>query len=368
MKIAIDARSLTNQHRMRGIGAYTRNLLEGLAEIDPDNQYLLISNDNLKVPLPPQSQIKQIRRRTHPSLDYLWGHRLEIDGVDVYLQPDLNFGFPQGNFRRVGVVYDFIEEDYRIKSRGLKGWLAGRLRRAIYRQRLQAMQASDAIITISDYTKIELDTRFPALAARSQAIPLGVKPVVPQKPKFPIEAPYLIYVGGGDQRKNVAALIEAFNQIRQSGTQIKLCLVGSDFTNQAIKEQLPLRNAIEHSPFLSDITRPGYLPDPEVAWLYHHAAVLVFPSLAEGFGLPVLEAMEAGCPVVCFKNSSLPEVVGDAALLVESADQLPISIEELLSNAGLREKLIEKGKVRAAQFSWQKTAEATLKVLKGSSK
>ncbi len=170
--------------------------------------------------------------------------------------------------------------------------------------------------------------------------------------------PYILFVGTIEPRKNITTLIEAFNYLK---TRYKiphnLVLIGQ-------KGWLyePIFQAINQSPFCDSIYHLNYLSDSAVAGFYRRAAVFVYPSIYEGFGLPVLEAMTLGCPVITSNTSSLPEVAGDAALLINPEDNLELAeaIFKVISDNSFRDNLITQGYARAKQFSWQKTALLTL--------
>lgn len=170
--------------------------------------------------------------------------------------------------------------------------------------------------------------------------------------------PYLLFVSTIEPRKNIANLVEAFNQLKSShGIDHDLLLVGKKGWRYE-----PIFEAIARSPWRKHIHHLNYLSDQQVKALYTQADVFVYPSFYEGFGLPVLEAMTLGAPVVTSNVSSLPEVAGDAALYAspDAPDELAEQIWQLIDNPALRQDLIARGYAQAAQFSWRRTAEETL--------
>lgn len=374
MRIAIDARSLTNENRQRGIGIYLLNLLEGLAS-DHQNEYVLLTQRaKVKLTLPPKTTVMAVRAHPHPLLDrlisrYLVMPRLGRLDCQAFLQPDLSYGLPRAAYPRLATVYDFIDLDFPApRSASLKQALGDLARRWLQRQKYRSLVAADGLIAISDFTRQELLRRFPMVADRPvTAIGLGVKPrfaqVARTQPDFETREPYLLYVGGGDERKNVGSLVRVFNDLRASDHDLQLVLVGGDFTNSRIAEQAELRQQIESSPFARDIIRPGFLPEDQAIWLYQHAVTLAFPSLAEGFGLELLEAMAAGCPVVCYDRSALPEVAGDAALLASDETAFKQNLQRLITDPKQRRAIIAKGRQQAKAYSWPKTAQATVKFI-----
>ena len=170
----------------------------------------------------------------------------------------------------------------------------------------------------------------------------------------------ILFVGTLEPRKNLVRLIEVFNKLRAEGIKTSLLLVGKwGWQSQEIKQ------AIDQSQFKQDIQVLGYVRATQKQSLYKQASVLAFPSLYEGFGLPPLEAMAMGVPVVTSNISSLPEVVGDAAVLIDpnNPEEIYVAIKKILTDKSFADQLIAKGYVQAQRFSWQETAKLTLAVL-----
>lgn len=171
--------------------------------------------------------------------------------------------------------------------------------------------------------------------------------------------PYLLFVSTIEPRKNISNLVEAFNRLKSSyGVEHELLLVGKKGWHYE-----PIFEKIASSPWRDQIHHLNYLSEPQVQALYSQADVFVYPSFYEGFGLPVLEAMTLGAPVVTSNVSSLPEVAGDAALYANphSPAELAEQIWRLIDSSGLRETLVARGYAQAGRFSWRRTAEETLK-------
>ncbi|HET6864192.1 MAG TPA: glycosyltransferase family 1 protein, partial [Candidatus Saccharimonadales bacterium] len=170
---------------------------------------------------------------------------------------------------------------------------------------------------------------------------------------------FLMYVGRATPHKNLARLVAAFELLTQNHPDLYLVLAGKNDANYKKIGQLVTDRRLAHSVILAD-----HVSEAELRWLYEHTQAYIFPSLSEGFGLPAVEAMLHGAPVICSKATSLPEVCDDAALYFDpmSTKDMAAQIDKVLSNTGLRTNLIYKGKVRAARFSWKKMAEQTLKI------
>jgi glycosyltransferase involved in cell wall biosynthesis len=198
-------------------------------------------------------------------------------------------------------------------------------------------------------------------------VPLAVSPDFrPQPPEkgiairrryAPGKERLLLHVGHTQPRKNLPTLLRALVLLRQQGTQVILAQIGGqpDASQRELIQELGLERAVHFV---------GPLPDKDLVTLYGVAEVFVFPSFYEGFGLPPLEAMACGVPVVCSNVASLPEVVGDAALAVDPHDvqALAEAIERVLADPALAAELRQRGLERARQFTWERTAQATLAV------
>lgn len=177
------------------------------------------------------------------------------------------------------------------------------------------------------------------------------------------EVPYLLYVGSEDPRKNLKRLIEAFAQVIEKVPEARLLKVGAARFQQ---ERQHLLDYIDRLGLTSKIKFVDQVSDDDLSYFYNLASVFVFPSLYEGFGLPVLEAMACGTPVICSNTSSLPEIVGEAAITINpySVDEIATALELVLSDSALRETLRQGGLERASQFTWEKTAQETIEVYK----
>lgn len=216
-----------------------------------------------------------------------------------------------------------------------------------------------SFLTVSDFTKKEASELLGLNNSRITTTHLAHDPEIffqrteaevrQARARFSIPDKYFLFVGTGDPRKNLATIERAL-ELSRGG--IPLVVAGWSGWN---KKQAAKR----HPMFL------GYVDDENLAKLYSGAVALLYPSIYEGFGLPILEAMACGCPVICTRKASLPEVAGNAAIYLEdaaSAQELAILMSHIASSKSLRSELIESGLRRAALFSWKQTAEKTLKV------
>lgn len=399
MKIGIDVRALQWHHRFRGVGVYLSNLLEALSKTDHQNQYVLYGwdgpnplndielDDGFKYSLstiiakPSKSLVDKITNRFKRQLVVRTGE------VDVFLQPDIEYGLAKTDAPQITVAYDLIPILFRqqhypnsladgIKQLGMKHAVGNKLRWYVYSWSLSQYVNANRIIAISEATKKDLlsfDNRI--RSAKVAVIPLAagtdfypVEDFPPLLKALGIKKPYLLYVGAADYRKNIAALVEDFEKLRRDSYDLQLVLVGKDFENMQINELRSLQNIIKNSTYHRDIKIVGYAPQKTLIKLYSGAKAFVFPSIYEGFGMPVLEAMACETPVVAYNTSSIPEVAGKAALLVKPGESLAPSINRILKEEKLRKQLIAAGKIQAKKFSWDNTAKMTLEVLRKAAK
>lgn len=221
------------------------------------------------------------------------------------------------------------------------------------------------ILTISEFIRQEVMAEFNLPAAMVSAVPLAADPLFSPRPRaevlrvlgrYRLPADYLLFVGSLEPRKNIALVIAA---LRAARCEIPLVLAGwqgwgrKDWLEEARAAGLAAR-----------LYCTGHVPDEDLVALYQGATALLYPSLYEGFGLPIVEAMAVGCPVICSRAASMPEVAGEAALLIDPArsEELAAAIERVVEESALRAELVRLGFQQAASFSWERTARETLAV------
>ena len=232
---------------------------------------------------------------------------------------------------------------------------------------------ASAVITPSESTKEDLVTLAGVAPDRVTVVPHAIDPLFSQRPsdetiracreRYALTGPYLLYVGAIDRRKDWKGLLKAFSQLRKTHPSFSLVIAGHVSGERSDLVQAIKATDVEHAVILA-----GHVPDDKLPALYGGASVFVYPSWWEGFGLPPLEAMAMGVPVIAYKSSSLPEVIGDAGILLDAPydpEALAESMDRLIANEELRTGLIERGLHRAATFSWQHAAEATMEVYAG---
>jgi len=226
-------------------------------------------------------------------------------------------------------------------------------------QKRRAIMAAQAVICISENTKKDLLEMYPVDEKKVKVTPLapGIDPGMIHGPEPVPDRPYFLYVGLRYGYKNFEGLLTAFASVHQKRPETLLCVVGASFSKSETQKiaQLGLDKAVECF---------GHVSDPHLAKLYHCSVAFVYPSLYEGFGIPPLEAMACGTPVVVSNRSSLPEVVGDAGLLFDpdKMSDLADIMVTLANNPSQREQLIAKGIAQAKGFSWEKTVAQTMEV------
>jgi glycosyltransferase involved in cell wall biosynthesis len=336
LKIALDA-TYSLGPNLSGVGVYSREILFGLARAHPEASYLFCYRPNRLLRsfsdrLPRSASRALLRENRAPSGDLFHG---------------LNQRLGSARHRRaVSTFHDLfvISGDYSTRE----------FRERFTAQARAAAQRSDLIIAVSAFTGRQVEQLLNVEPSRIRIIPHGTRRTPP--PAHVAREQMILSVGAIQRRKNTVRLVEAFEQL---DTGWKLVLAGSfGFDAQDALER------IERSPRKSDIRVLGYVPDRELEELYERAAIFAFPSLDEGFGMPVLDAMARGVPVATSNVSAMPEVAGDAALLIDPMDTDSIAggLRRLTADSALREQLTQAGLARAREFSWEKSVEATWKV------
>jgi len=347
-----------------GIPNYIINLLRSLGEIDTANEYFLYTNRKIPFDLDLPGNFKTIivnKPSPHFQMWYQFGlpFRLREDNIDLFHDPvyPLPFSLPLPG---VITVHDLTNYTHR-KLHGFKASFAGRfipmhLRKAKH------------IITVSNYTASVLHDLFPMTAEKTTVIPLGISPeFTPEFPdkilrsvsyRYSLPSPFFLFLGTLEPRKNLERLLRAFAVV---GNDIPHNLVIAGGLGWKYERLLKLITA---HPLRDRIVLTGFVDDADLPAMLKLADFFVYPSLIEGFGLPVLESMACGTPVITSDTASLPEVAGDAAFLIDplSVESITRGIISLAKDAVLKKRLLKPGLVRAKMFSWKTTALKTLQV------
>lgn len=360
MEITVDTTPLLT--RRFGIGYYIENLVRALAGSDTDAEfrllYQLLRKKDKELFLPDSPNFSALIRRTPLSFSDRIFQKYGIRGDDFCGYPDIFHAtgtfLPRfRNSRSVWTCYDlsFLVNPDWFDENTARG-LAERARRCVDR--------ADHIITISEHTRGDVIRFFDIDPASVTAIPLAAIPLPEpattgtNTPEIPI--PFILYVGTIEPRKNITRLVEAFSE---ADLPHHLVLAGA----KGWKSK-PVYEAIAKSSKREKIHCIDYVSGSDLRVLYEQADFLAYPSLYEGFGLPVLEAMTHGCPVLTSNVSSLPEVGGDAAVMVspDVPSEIRTALERLAHDEDLRKTLKEKGLRHAERFSWNATAQKTMSV------
>ncbi len=369
MKIGIDARTLFKPSG--GVGTYLKNLLEGLSVLDSDNQYILFFDEKppRKLDFLEESNFttRTLRLPLGQNLT-TWNNlrlpfELRFHPVDVFHFPFYTVPLLKSS-RWVVSIHDIT---YKIHPEWFnwKGWLT--FRPFSY----WAVKTAECILTCSYASKEDILRYYKVPEQRVVVTYYGVSEdfqlldnpdkLTQIQDKYNLRRPLILYVGSLTVRKNLVRLIQAFHQIiTEKKIEAYLLLVGRPLSPYPDLPSLVKELGLEHR--ISFLFEP--VSQEVLCLLYNLADLFVYPSLYEGFGLPPLEAMACGTPVVTSNISSLPEIVGDAAILINpyNPGEIAEALFEGLTNGVLRKELVQKGRERVKQFSWKKTAQETLQV------
>src|SRR6266853_65389 len=370
VKIAIDIRRMTEF----GVGTYIRNIVRTLGRLDLHTTYILIgSPDKVKeigtlpanfhtVPLTgPERSLKSFRAfRTIVK-------RLECDLVHV---PNL-FSIPRAlPCPYVMTVHDMLEHLSRARRQtGFWGSFH-------FQSTKRVLRGAARLFAVSNVTKIEMEKLFGIPPGRIEVVYNAIderflhghasaadRQLIAER--YQVTYPFLLYAGRISPHKNVVRMIEAFSALKtelekdQAFPDLKLIIIGDDLSGNP-----DLRRTVVRSGVQNDVRFLGFVPIEVLRTFYDQAKIFVFPSLYEGFGLPPLEAMAHGTPVVTSNVSSLPEGVGNAAVLVnpENVFEIMRALHRVLLDKALRDRMKERGYQQATKFSWEKSVRRILEV------
>lgn len=377
MKICIDSRMYSYPG---GIARYIRSLINQYTN-DINNDYLLIGNEkkmkkfdkiktaknisttNFKVSSSlgeTSSTISKIKNRVMEQINY---PIKDINDCDIFHAP--NFNFPLFyNGPLVVTIHDLTLlkfSDLLLPNKMAYIYIKYMIKKAV--------EKSDMIITVSNNTKKDIVDWFDISEDKIKVIYNGIdekfkkienkNKIKEFKNKHDINSDYILSLGNIKPHKNLKRLIKAFAKVQNHNNDIKLVITGK---GEVLLDEL--REIIKKNDIENKVIFTGFLEDEELPLIYNAAELLIYPSLYEGFGIPPLEAMACGTPVVTSNKSSLPEVVGEAAILVDpyKIDDIADGILEVLNNKDLAKNLINKGYKRIQKFTWEKAAQETLEV------
>jgi len=361
VKIAIDVR----KWRDFGIGTYVRNLVRHLARLDDQTTYFLFCHEG------DEAMLRDLAENFVPVVDSSPGYgfrehlsiplKLRRLGAELlhaphYVRPLLC------TIPSVVTIHDCI---HLLFPQYLPNRMAWRYARYMMGS---AIRHSALVFTVSDASRADILRFYPwADPAKVHVVPNAIDTELLEDPgeeemkrvreRYQLQGRFVLFAGNVKPHKNLERLIRAFAQVREQGghDDLQLLLIGDDVSRYG-----SLRRAVEATRLRQDVRFFGFVPPSTLAALYRMADVFAFPSLYEGFGLPPLEAMSCGTPVVTSGMAALHEVVGEAAVLVDpySVDDIASGISRVLDDEDLRAELIQKGRARARMFSWERSVRA----------
>ncbi len=369
MRIAIDYTPAVNQHA--GIGRYVRGLVDALATVDTSNEYILFYayRDKSNPPKIAALNNPSFRERAIPIPDrvltILWyrlGVPLPIDiltgQVDVF--HSLDFVLP--SVRRGVSVLTVHDLSFLLfpecADDGLRSYLEKAVPRSVARADLitaDSINTKNDLVCLLDAPPDSVGVVYGGVDDKFVPLDDDWKALAAARQKYGIDFPFILSVGVIEPRKNFSRLISAYALLKErSNFAHKLVIVGrKGWLYHEVFRKVSELGLEGHVLFL------GYVPDIDLPALYNLADVFAFPSLYEGFGFPVLEAMACGTPVVSSDRSSLPEIVGQAGLMVppDDVEAIAAALEQVLADSQLRDNLVRQGFERASLFTWRKAAE-----------
>lgn len=368
LRIVLDARKVNDF----GIGTYIRNLVAGLAEVDLSDHFILVADPKVKeklAQLPPNFELVSYEAPQRAVVRaFSFPHFLRRFHPDLYHIP-------------LNSVPAFMPKPYVVTIHDMSRLLFTE-RRVDYRDELKlhwfrrGLLRADKVISVSNATQRDVMNTLGIPGSRIRMIYNAPDPVFTAPirgleldesyrimERYQINYPFILYAGNVRPQKNVPRLVEAFAVLRgelanhEIYSDLRLIIIGDEISNTV--RQMVVRTRMEQS-----VRFLGFVPINTLRIFYKAAAAFVFPSLYEGFGLPPLEAMACGTPVITSNVSSLPEVVGDAAIIVNPENVFDIArgIRDALLNVDLRQRCVLRGIQQVRRFSWKRTAEQVLEV------
>jgi len=368
MRIGYDVRPFLREET--GVGVYFKNLLFALAGMDRTNEYYLFSSSMKDRFIPakiPRFEKGRFRDFRYPvkAVDFLW-HRLGWPPLDFFFHVRLDLAHSPtplvlpARGKKIVTVYDLFFLDFpRISDRMARKDFARGIRDSLGR--------CDGVLTISRFTEEQLRERFGLEAEKVRIIPPGVhrdfwRPADAlsaerTRQRHGLPRDFLLFVGALEPRKNLPRLLQALKVVHQSFARVSLVLAGREGRDAGVVRARTRELGLE-----TWVKITGYLEADELRDLYHSASAFVFPSLGEGFGIPLLEAMASGVPVVSSRAPALPETAGEAAEYFDPLDgeDMARAIVRVLDDGDLRERLVSSGLRRVKGFTWERAAAQAL--------
>lgn len=358
VRVGIDA-GLAFGQRPTGVGYFSRSLLNACLEQIPELFQVFLY-------CPPAYQLhprlttnsERITIRSRPEfhvklIPLWWGLWSWLDRLDLFYTTRIQYPL-LAKGRKICTFHDTIFEEYpECYPAGQPAYFKSVFRQALKHCSGAVVNSNSTATNLRHYFGTSKPLIVVEAAARSEFQPGNYQPPAAAALRQ-LQPPYLLFVGRIDRRKNAHVVVQAYRRVISEGHQCSLVLVGPDDTGSPL-----LQEALKHGRLPNEhIVQTGYVDDVELVNLYRGAAAFVYPSLAEGFGLPVLEAMSCGTPTITSDRGALKEVAGDAALLVnpESSEQLAAAMRKVVTQPHVAAQFAAAGLRRAAEFSWQASA------------
>lgn len=352
MKIGVDARPLTVP--TFGIGRYTQEILQRLVELAPEDSWFLYADRPLQLSFaapnvfvrdfPSHNRVASLART-----QLTFAHWANRDKLDAFWSPRHHLPLMlSADIRKLVTVHDLVWQKFPETM----------LKANLFVERLLmpgSVKQADRIIAVSQATRSDLLEAFAVVSEKVDVICEAAGSVTDVNPLREIVDDYFLFIGTHEPRKNLKRLAEAFTRYRSQGGSLKLVLVGASGwgdVEQSLQDD-------------SAILKLGYMGDDQLNGVIYHAHALVMPSLYEGFGLPIVEALQRGVPAITSNLSSMPEVVGKAGLLVDPLDVGSIQNALLeMSQPSVHARCASECETQSAKFSWDRAAEETLSVIR----
>lgn len=371
MRIGIDARVL--ERKMTGVGRYVLNLIKNISSCDETNEYFIFSYAPLKDFVASNPNIKNI-----PTLNFLprgvlqklispfWMNLilptfLRREKIDLFFSPNHVLPFLRGKTKNVAVILDL----FNIINKKFHSFL---YRLYVSFTLFNSVKKSDAIITISEASKKDIikflkvqgdKVKVIYLAADDKFKPRNISDEEKRKlrARYDLSEEFILYVGVIEERKNMAGILKVADELLKRGLKTPIVLIG--------RVGYGGKKYIENVKNRENVFYRGFVEEADLPYIYNISSLFFFPSLYEGFGLPPLEAMRSGVPVVASNASSLQEVIGDGGIMLSPDDYPGFTdvIERIMKDDNLRLELIQKGLARASKFSFERMACETVETL-----
>lgn len=367
MRIGIDGRA-AKWYRGTGIGTYTYQLINCLNKIDRINNYTVFMPEDCRTEMKIKKNFK-INDIEDNKKDNFWDevntpNILRNEQVQLYHIPQNGVGLSSiKNCKFVITLHDVIP--YRMPETVSERYLK------LFSEYIpKVIPKCDGIITVSNFSKSDIIKAFDFPKDKIYVTPLASEDIYKPLDKYisryiakkyySIDGDFILYVGGFSPRKNIIGTIKSFSKLVSLYQKpISLVIAGNKGKSYSL-----YRKCAEKLGIQDRVIFPGFISIKHLPYIYNASKLFVYPSFYEGFGLPTIEAMACGIPVITSNRTSIPEVVGDAALLIDpdNHDELCSAMFNILSDEQLYSRLVKSGISRSSQFSWKKTAEQTLNI------